>query len=112
LKKKEFDGLARRIKVPLVLRRGASVPESDLRALASAGAAQIDFEGELSIVYARAVKKALSENGGPEVLGAVGKEAVKKRVIEIIGILGSAGRESAPYGRGDPPAEAAGHGGA
>ena len=83
------------VAVPLVLHGTSGVPHEQVRACIEAGICKVNYATELRIAFSDGVKQALADQPDafdPKKYLAVGREAVKARVCELIRLCGSEGR--------------------
>lgn len=83
------------VDAPLVLHGTSGVPNEQVRECIRRGICKVNYATELRVIFSDAVKAYLAENPDaydPKKYGAAGREAVKKRVCELIELLGSKGK--------------------
>lgn len=86
--------ISKKVDIPLVLHGGSGLPVSQLKDCIEHGITKINFAAELREAYTKAIKESMIENDSidPKVHGVLGKESVKKVVIEKLKVCGSIGK--------------------
>lgn len=95
LDQERLTEIRRVVSVPLVLHGASGVPDEVVRESVRRGICKVNYATELRIAYSNGVKEVLEkypETIDPKKYGAVGKEYVKKFVMEKIRNCGCAGR--------------------
>ena len=87
--------IARRVDVPLVLHGTSGVPDDTVRSCIQKGICKVNYATDLRITFTQAVKAAIEENPAaidPKKYLAAARQAVQRRVAELIHVCGSAGK--------------------
>lgn len=87
-----LSAIRRVVDIPLVLHGTSGVPDDVVKDCISRGICKVNYATDLRIAFSNGVKKYLAENPSvydPKKYGAVGREEVKKYVMDKIQVCGS-----------------------
>ena len=91
----EVEAIRAAVDVPLALHGTSGVPEDAVRACIARGICKINYATDLRAAFTAAVRAYLAAHGAafdPKGYLSAGRDAVRARVAELIGVCGSAGR--------------------
>ena len=83
------------VDIPLVLHGTSGVPDDQVRDCVSRGICKVNYATDLRIAFSNGVKQYLKENPDvfdPKKYSAVGRDLVKKYVMQKMEVVGSAGK--------------------
>ena len=95
LDKDRLSEIRRTVSVPLVLHGTSGVPDADVAECIRRGICKVNYATDLRIAFTRGVSRVLSEKPDtidPKKYNAMGREEVKKYVMEKITLCGSVGK--------------------
>lgn len=87
--------IRQKVSIPLVLHGPSGVPDETVRACIENGICKVNYATDLRVAFSRGVKQYLAENPDaydPKKYNALGREEVKKHVMNRIQLCGTAGR--------------------
>lgn len=90
-----LEAIRAAVDVPLALHGTSGVPEDAVRACIARGICKINYATDLRAAFTAAVRAYLAAHGAafdPKGYLTAGRDAVRARVAELIGVCGSAGR--------------------
>ena len=95
LDKQRLSEIRKEVSVPLVLHGTSGVPDEDVKDCIKLGICKVNYATDLRIAFTDGVKSYMSQNPNefdPKKYNSVGREFVKKYVMQKIQIVGSEGK--------------------
>lgn len=83
------------VEIPLVLHGTSGVPDDQVRDCVRRGICKVNYATDLRIAFSNGVKRYLKENPDvfdPKKYGSIGRDLVKKYVVQKMEVVGSAGK--------------------